>query len=90
MAHRSAKGSTRLGRDSQGQRLGVKRFGGEAVKVGSVIVRQRGLKWGPAEGVGRGKDDTLFALRAGKVQFLRRTKVRFTGERIKKTLVSVS
>ena len=69
MAHKKGASSTRNGRDSNAQRLGVKRFGGEVVNAGEIIVRQRGTHFHPGEGVGRGKDDTLFALRAGAVQF---------------------
>ncbi|WP_446665561.1 50S ribosomal protein L27 [Flexivirga sp. B27] len=69
MAHKKGASSTRNGRDSNSQRLGVKRFGGEVVGAGEIIVRQRGTHFHPGEGVGRGKDDTLFALRAGAVQF---------------------
>ncbi len=69
MAHKKAGGSSRNGRDSIGRRLGVKKFGGEKVKAGNIIVRQRGTKWHPGEGVGLGKDHTIFALRDGNVQF---------------------
>jgi len=69
MAHKKAAGSTRNGRDSQSKRLGVKRFGGEVVKAGNIIVRQRGTKFHPGVNVGRGKDDTLFATVDGKVTF---------------------
>ncbi|MGO9134277.1 MAG: 50S ribosomal protein L27 [Methylovirgula sp.] len=69
MAHKKAGGSSRNGRDSEGQRLGVKKFGGEAVIGGNIIVRQRGTKWHPGANVGMGKDHTLFALVPGKVQF---------------------
>ena len=69
MAHKKGLGSSRNGRDSNSQRLGVKRFGGEQVNAGEIIVRQRGTHFHPGEGVGRGGDDTLFALRAGKVEF---------------------
>jgi len=69
MAHKKAGGSSRNGRDSAGQRLGVKKFGGEAIVPGNVIVRQRGTKFFAGEGVGMGKDHTLFATRGGKVQF---------------------
>ncbi|MFC6707666.1 50S ribosomal protein L27 [Flexivirga alba] len=69
MAHKKGASSTRNGRDSNSQRLGVKRFGGEVVNAGEIIVRQRGTHFHPGEGVGRGKDDTLFALRAGAVEF---------------------
>lgn len=69
MAHKKAGGSSRNGRDSEGRRLGVKKFGGEAVLAGNIIVRQRGTRWYPGENVGMGKDHTLFALTEGKVKF---------------------
>ena len=69
MAHKKAGGSSRNGRDSAGRRLGVKKFGGEAVIAGNIIVRQRGTKFHPGENVGMGKDHTLFALRNGNVSF---------------------
>jgi large subunit ribosomal protein L27 len=69
MAHKKGQGSTRNGRDSQSQRLGVKAFGGERVNGGSIIVRQRGTVFFPGTNVGRGKDDTLFAKAAGVVKF---------------------
>jgi large subunit ribosomal protein L27 len=69
MAHKKGGGSTRNGRDSNSQRLGVKKFGGERVKAGNIIVRQRGTKWHPGENVGKGRDDTLFALADGTVEF---------------------
>jgi len=69
MAHKKAGGSSRNGRDSQGQRLGVKRFGGEVVKAGNIIVRQLGTKIHPGENVGCGRDYTLFATADGSVQF---------------------
>jgi large subunit ribosomal protein L27 len=69
MAHKKGQGASRNGRDSAGRRLGVKRFGGEQVSAGSIIVRQRGTKFHPGANVGRGKDDTLFALTDGKVKF---------------------
>ena len=69
MAHKKAGGSSRNGRDSPGQRLGVKRFGGQAVNAGEIIVRQRGTHFHPGSGVGRGGDDTLFALVGGAVEF---------------------
>ena len=68
-ASKKGAGSTRNGRDSNAQRLGVKRFGGEAVVPGNILVRQRGTKFYPGTGVGMGKDHTLFALVAGKVEF---------------------
>ena len=69
MAHKKAGGSSRNGRDSPGQRLGVKKFGGEHVLAGNIIVRQRGTKWHPGENVGCGRDHTLFALIEGHVKF---------------------
>jgi large subunit ribosomal protein L27 len=69
MAHKKAGGSSRNGRDSQAQRLGVKRFAGQFVNGGTIIVRQRGTPIKPGKNVGRGKDDTLFALVQGKVVF---------------------
>ena len=71
MAHKKAGGSSRNGRDSAGQRLGVKRFGGESVLAGNILVRQRGTKFHPGANVGLGKDHTLFALKSGKVEFKR-------------------
>ena len=81
MAHKKAGGSSRNGRDSAGRRLGVKKYGGESVVAGNIIVRQRGTKWPPDENVGIGKDHTIFALVGGKVKF-RKT-------RAGKTLVGV-
>ncbi len=69
MAHKKAGGSTKNGRDSKSKRLGVKKFGGQSVLAGNIIIRQRGTKVHPGENVGRGKDDTLFALVDGKVVF---------------------
>jgi large subunit ribosomal protein L27 len=69
MAHKKGASSSRNGRDSNAQRLGVKRFGGQVVKAGEIIVRQRGTHFHPGTGVGRGNDDTLFALVPGAVQF---------------------
>jgi len=69
MAHKKGQGSTKNGRDSISKRLGVKEYGGEMVKGGQIIVRQRGTKFHPGENVGRGSDDTLFAKAAGKVKF---------------------
>ena len=74
MAHKKGLGSTRNGRDSRGQRLGVKRYGGEHVIAGNIIVRQRGTHFHPGENVGRGKDDTLFALCEGTVEFTKGAK----------------
>ena len=69
MAHKKGASSTRNGRDSNAQRLGVKRFGGQKVNAGEIILRQRGTHFHPGENVGRGGDDTLFALAPGAVQF---------------------
>lgn len=69
MAHKKAGGSSRNGRDSESKRLGVKRYGGQAVIAGNIIVRQRGTEYHPGENVGMGKDHTLFALTAGTVEF---------------------
>ena len=69
MAHKKGASSSRNGRDSAAQRLGVKRFGGQVVKAGEILIRQRGTKFHPGELVGRGGDDTLFATAEGKVKF---------------------
>jgi large subunit ribosomal protein L27 len=69
MAHKKGGGSSRNGRDSTSKRLGVKAYGGQVVPAGSIIVRQRGTKIHPGDGVGKGGDDTLFALREGEVRF---------------------
>ena len=69
MAHKKGASSSRNGRDSNAQRLGVKRFGGQEVNAGEILIRQRGTKFHPGVYVGRGRDDTLFALEAGSVQF---------------------
>ncbi|SHO65182.1 large subunit ribosomal protein L27 [Pseudoxanthobacter soli DSM 19599] len=69
MAHKKAGGSSRNGRDSAGRRLGVKKFGGEKVVSGNIIVRQRGTQWHPGEGVGMGVDHTIFAVTEGVVSF---------------------
>lgn len=76
MAHKKGGGSTRNGRDSNAQRLGVKRFGGERVLAGNIIIRQRGTRFHPGANVGIGSDDTLFALVDGSVQFGRKDKKR--------------
>ena len=72
MAHKKACGSTRNGRDSNPKYLGVKKFGGEAVITGNIIVRQRGTRWRPGKNVGVGRDHTLFALTPGKVVYVTR------------------
>ena len=76
MAHKKGVGSTRNGRDSQSKRLGVKMFGGQVAKAGNILVRQRGTKFHPGYNVGKGRDDTLFALIAGKVKFERKGKTK--------------
>jgi large subunit ribosomal protein L27 len=77
MASKKGVGSTKNGRDSQAKRLGVKRFGGETVKAGEILIRQRGTKVKPGLNVGIGKDDTLFALKAGQVNFKKNNKGSF-------------
>ena len=79
MAHKKAGGSSRNGRDSAGRRLGVKKFGGEAVIPGNIIVRQRGTKYKPGVNVGLGKDHTIFALVEGKVAFSEKKGRTFVG-----------
>ncbi|MDJ0510101.1 MAG: 50S ribosomal protein L27 [Crocosphaera sp.] len=76
MAHKKGTGSTRNGRDSRAQRLGVKRYGGQVVKAGNILVRQRGTRVHPGNNVGRGNDDTLFALIDGVVTFEYKTRSR--------------
>lgn len=76
MAHKKAGGSSRNGRDSAGQRLGVKRFGGERVLAGNILVRQRGTKWHAGRNVGVGRDHTLFALVEGQVEYRSQAKGR--------------
>ena len=76
MAHKKGLGSTRNGRDSHEKRLGVKMFAGQQIKTGQIIVRQRGTKFHPGDNVGRGKDDTLFALCDGTLEFTRGVKRR--------------
>ncbi|MEM1318410.1 MAG: 50S ribosomal protein L27 [Pseudomonadota bacterium] len=76
MAHKKAGGSSRNGRDSAGRRLGIKKFGGEAVVPGNIIARQRGTKWHPGDNVGMGKDHTIFALVEGTVSFAQKANKR--------------
>jgi large subunit ribosomal protein L27 len=76
MAHKKGGGSTRNGRDSNAQRLGIKKFGGERVRAGNILVRQRGTRVHPGDNVGIGSDDTLFALVDGVVQFQRKDRDR--------------
>jgi large subunit ribosomal protein L27 len=89
MAHKKAAGSTRLGRDSQSQRLGVKIFGDQHAKAGNIVIRQRGTKWAPGTGVGIGKDDTIYALVDGLVKFKTVMARKFTGKLRPTRMVSV-
>ena len=89
MAHKKAGGSTSYGRDSQGQRLGIKLYGGEQVSPGMVIVRQRGAKYHIGVGVKRGGDDTLYAAHKGVVHFRTKKQPSFTGKMRKITAVDV-
>ena len=89
MAHKKAGGSTRLGRDSNPQYLGTKVGDGETVNAGAVLVRQRGTRIHPGKNVQRGKDDTLFALIAGKVKFTSKKRTRFDGELKMSKFVSI-
>lgn len=89
MAHKKAGGSTALGRDSHGQRLGVKLTGGAFAQAGSIIVRQRGTRVFPSTNVSKGSDDTLFALLPGRVQFFTRKRTRFDGKRTTAKFVKV-
>lgn len=89
MSHTKAGGSVKGGRDSAGQRLGVKRFGNQLVRTGGIIVRQRGTRMEAGEGVGTGVDHTLFAMRDGMVKFSVKQIVKFTGVRVRRTFVSV-
>ena len=76
MAHKKGQGSSRNGRDSAGKRLGVKKYGGQVVRAGNIIVRQRGTKWHPGDNVGMGKDHTIFATAEGRVSFQTKAKGR--------------
>jgi large subunit ribosomal protein L27 len=89
MAHKKAGGSTRLGRDSAGQRLGVKANHGEAVNAGQIIIRQRGTKYHVGKNVGKGKDDTLYSLKKGIVQFSTKKLLKFNGKLKTSKLVNV-
>lgn len=89
MAHKKAGGSTALGRDSQAKRLGVKIFGNQAVKIGNVIIKQRGTKWHPGKNVLRGSDDTLYAKIAGTVKFSHKKVKGFDGKLHNRKFVEV-
>ncbi len=89
MAHKKAGKSTALGRDSIAKRLGVKLFAGQIAKPGMIIIRQRGTKFRPGQGIRRGKDDTLYATQSGQVKFSRRKLLKFSGQRKWTNIVSV-
>lgn len=89
MAHKAAGGSTKLGRDSQAQRLGVKKYDGQTVKAGNIIIRQRGTKFHAGKNVMKGVDDTLFATVDGLVKFIHKKVKRFTGKLDLRTFVNV-
>lgn len=89
MAHVKAGGSTRLGRDSQSKRLGIKVFGGQNILKGQIILRQRGLKYHPGKNVDVGKDHTIYAMSNGIVKFSKKKVMRFTGALQQKTIVHV-
>ncbi|MBP7058777.1 50S ribosomal protein L27 [Candidatus Gracilibacteria bacterium] len=89
MAHKKAGGSTSNGRDSQAKRLGIKVYGGQVVRAGNIIVRQRGTKYMPGLNVGIGKDHTLFALADGKVAFQEKQMRKYDGRVFKEMLVNV-
>ena len=89
MAHKKSGGSTDLGRDSHSKRLGVKIFGGQAVKAGQIIVRQRGTSFRPGDNVRLGEDDTLYSVIDGKVKFTRKKQPNFTGKLVKARYVHV-
>ncbi|MFA5062246.1 MAG: 50S ribosomal protein L27 [Patescibacteria group bacterium] len=89
MSHKKAGGSTRLGRDSNAQRLGVKLHDGQAVKTGMIIVRQRGTRINPGKNVKKGTDDTLFAVANGKIKFSQHKKMSFNGSLKPAKFVSV-
>lgn len=90
MAHTKAGGSTKLGRDSAAQRLGIKKQNGESVAKGEIVVRQRGTKYIPGNHMRRAGDDTLFAMKDGKVHFYTKSKTNFDGKRRMATFVEVT
>lgn len=89
MSHKKAGGSTNNGRDSVAKRLGVKVFGGQIVKAGGIIIRQRGTKFFPGKNADMGKDHTIFSLVEGKVVFTEKTMVKFDGRKFKDKVVNV-
>ena len=90
MAHKKAGGSSRNGRDTEGRRLGVKKYGGEKVVAGNILIRQRGTKWYPGQNVGLGRDHTIFALIDGKVEFKTRSEGRVHISVVPMSVVPVS
>ncbi|MBI4054237.1 MAG: 50S ribosomal protein L27 [Candidatus Doudnabacteria bacterium] len=89
MAHKAAGSSTALGRESESKRLGVKKFGGQKISTGEIIVRQRGTKYHPGKNVKIGSDDTLYAVANGVVKFRKKKMPRFTGALTRRTIVEV-
>ncbi len=89
MAHTKAKGSTKLGRDSASKRLGIKRNDGQMVKIGEIIIRQRGTKYFPGLNVRQGNDDTLYSLKQGVVKFTQKNRIRFDGSKRPVKIVNV-
>lgn len=90
MAHTKAKGSTKLGRESESKRLGVKRFDGQVVKAGEVLIRQRGTKYYPGTNVVRGGDDTLYAKTSGSVKFSSKQKKSFDRSKKRVTVINIT
>jgi len=89
MSHTKAGGSVKNVHDSAGRRLGVKLFGGELVKTGGIVVRQRGTRMEPDVGTAVGKDQTIYAMRPGRVSFTQKQVTKFTGQKVRRTFVSV-
>ena len=89
MAHKKAGGNDKNLRDSAGKRLGIKMFGGEKVTAGNIICRQRGTKWHAGEGVGVGKDYTIFAVRDGHVKYTQKKLKKYDGNVVKNTIINV-
>jgi len=89
MAHTKSAGSTKLGRDSNPKRLGIKKSEGQAVSTGNVLIRQRGTKWHPGLNTGLGRDDTIFSLVNGNVKFTKKRKTTFTGKIKKISVINV-
>lgn len=89
MAHKKAGSTSTLGRDSNAQRLGIKKYGGETVKAGNILVRQRGTQYHPGKNVFRAKDDTLFTTSDGMVKFTHKKTKKFTGKLAKRIFVNV-